>query len=104
MSFPGPEYTTSERPADIEGQTRREPLLTEADVKLLAEAIKAGSAPDGTPRPQVIRSTLWLMVAVGALAGAWVGLHSWHPPVSVSYTGSATTLSNISMGSRSRRS
>ncbi len=49
MSFPGPEYTTSERPADIEGQTRREPLLTEADVKLLAEAIKAGSAPDGSP-------------------------------------------------------
>ncbi len=99
MSFPGHEYTTSERPADIEGQTRREPLLTEADVKLLAEAIKAGSAPDGTPRPQVIRSTLWLMVAVCALAGAWVGLHSWHPPVNASYTGSATTLTNISMGS-----
>ncbi len=42
MNLPGPDYTSSERPTDNEGQTKREPLLTEADVKLLAEAIKAG--------------------------------------------------------------
>jgi hypothetical protein len=64
------------------GLTRR-PLLTQADVGLLAQAIKEGNIPDPPSRRESVRSGIVVAVVAllvsGLLYGAWELLHWWRP-------------------------
>ena len=82
-----------------ETQSTRPPVLTEADVRMLARAIKAGTAPDRPSLSETLFDALTLVLAAGFLAGSWVVLHSWRPAVEASYRGNVTnTLTTLSLG------
>jgi hypothetical protein len=77
----------------------RPPVFTEADVRLLARAIKAGTTPDRPSISETLFDALTLLLAAGFLAGSWVLLHSWRPAVEASYKANVTsTLRALSLG------
>ena len=78
--------------------TSRGPLLTEADVRLLAQAIREGNAERPPSRGDLAFDAVQLLAVLGFLAASWVALHWWHPEVAASYDGGVTsTLSRLSM-------
>jgi len=87
-------------PAD--GQQARAPVLTETDIRSLARAIKAGTAPDPPSGGDVAFGLAKVVLAIAFLAVAYVGLHWWHPRVSESYKNGVTaTLNSLTLGSSS---
>ena len=76
----------------------RGPLLTEGDVRLLAQAIREGNAERPPSGSDVAFDALKLVAVLAFLAASWVTLHWWHPEVAGSYNGGVTsTLSRLSM-------
>ena len=97
LSFAPGEIT----PANGQRQTR-EPVLTETDIHLLAQAIKAGMTPDPPSSGDVAFALAKLALAIAFLTVAYVGLHWWHPHVSESYKNGVTaTLNSLTLGSSS---
>lgn len=73
--------------------------LTQDDVELLAQAIRAGTATPPPTGTDAVLGLVKIILAIFLLFAAWEAFHSWHPDVSASYsTTTSGTLTSFTLG------
>jgi hypothetical protein len=76
----------------------QESVLTPEDVRLLAQAIRQGTAAPPPTGGEVIADVVKLVVVLCLLLAVYQGLHRWHPDVAATYGGTtAGTLQSLTL-------